>query len=124
MESITVLFDNLIALLPGDSPGLRAAYKVFIAVAGCLLIWIILRWLLYFVERRFKQSEFIQSNHRVFQIIRRVLFLALLLVVGTYLLRITQIPILEKIFHALLIIAMAFPVKNFLVIAIRFLQHQ
>jgi small-conductance mechanosensitive channel len=124
MESISVLFDNLIALLPGDSPGLLAAYKVFIAVAGCLFIWIILRWLLYFVERRFKQSEFVQSNHRVFQIIRRVLFLALLLVVGTYLLRITQIPILEKIFHALLIIAMAFPVKNFLVIAIRFLQDQ
>jgi small-conductance mechanosensitive channel len=124
MESIPVLFERLIALLPGDSPGLLIVYKVIIAVAGFVLIWIILRWLLYFVERRSKRSEFIQSNQKVFQIIRKVVFLALLLVVGTYLLRITEIPILEKIFHALLIIALAFPVKVFLAIAIHFLQKQ
>ena len=124
MESITALFDRLIALLPGDSPGLLIVYKIGIAVAGFLLLWLILRWLLYFVERGLKQSEFIQSNPKVFQIIRKVVFLALLLVVGTYLLRITGIPILEKIFHALLIIALAFPVKVFLVIAIHFLQNK
>jgi small-conductance mechanosensitive channel len=124
MENIPALFDRLIALLPGDSPGLLILYKAVIAVAGFLVIWFILRWLLHFVEKRFKKSEFVQSNSRVFQIIRRVLFLALLLVVGSYLLRMTQIPILLKVFHALLIVALAFPVKNFLVIAIRFLQKQ
>ena len=124
MESIPALFDKLIAQLPGNSPGLLIVYKILIAVAGFLLIWIVLRWLLFFVERRFKQSEFVQSNQKVFQIIRRVVFLALVLVVGTYLLRMTGIPILEKILHALLIVALAFPVKTFLGIAIRFLQNQ
>ena len=124
MESISALFDRLIPLLPGDSPWLIIIYKIVIAVGGFLVLWTILRWLLYFVERRFKDSEFVQSNSLVFQIIRRVLFLALLLVVGAYLLRMTHIPILEKIFHALLIVWLAFPVKNFLGIAIRFLQNQ
>ena len=122
MESIPALFDRLIALLPGESIGLIILYKVVIAVAGFLVIWFILRWLLYFVEKRFKKSEFVQSNSKVFQIIRRVLLLALLLVVGTYLLRMTHIPILEKVFNALLIILLAVPVKNFLSIAIGFLQ--
>jgi small-conductance mechanosensitive channel len=124
MDSIPALFNRLIAHLPGDSAGLIILYKVVIAVAGFLVIWIILRWLLYFVERRFKNSEFVQSNSKVFQIIRKVLFLALLLVVGSFLLRMTQVPILEKIFLALLIVSLAFPVKIFLVIAIRFLQNQ
>jgi len=75
MENIPALFDRLIALLPGDSPGLLILYKAVIAVAGFLVIWFILRWLLHFVEKRFKNSEFVQSNSRVFQIIRRVLFL-------------------------------------------------
>ncbi len=124
MDNFSVFFDDLIAQLPGNSPALLVVYKVLIAIAGFLLFWMVLRWLLFLVERRFKESEFIQSNHKVFQIIRRVLFLALLLVVGTYLLRITEVPLLEKIFHALLIIALAFPAKTFLGIAIRFLQNQ
>jgi small-conductance mechanosensitive channel len=123
MQNISTLYDELIALLPADSPPyLLLIYKVAIAVAGFIVIWIILRWLLHFVERRLKKYEFVQENSRVFQLIRRVSFLALLLVVGTYLLRMTAIPILEKVFHALLIIFLAVPVKNFLTIAIGFLQ--
>ena len=124
MQSLTTLYERSVALLPADSPYLLLIYKVAIAVAGFIIIWIILRWLLHFVERRLKKYEFVQENSRVFQLIRRVLFLALLLVVGTYLLRMTAIPILEKVFHALLIIFLAVPVKNFLTIAIGFLQNK
>jgi small-conductance mechanosensitive channel len=124
MQSITTLYERLMALLPADSPYLLAVYKVAIAVAGFFIIWIILKWLLHFVERRLKKFEFVQANSQVFQIIRRVLFLAMLLIVGAYLLRMTHIPILEKVFHALLIILLAVPVKNFLAIAIGFLQNK
>ncbi len=124
MQSITTLYEKLLALLPADSPHLLVVYKVAIAVAGFFIIWIILRWLLHFVERRLKKFEFIQANSQVFQIIRRVLFLAWLLIVGTYLLQMTHIPILEKIFYALLIVLLAVPVKNFLAIAIGFLQNK
>jgi len=124
MQSVTTLYEKLIALLPADSPRLLMVYKVVIAIAGFFIIWVILRWLLHFVERRLKKFEFVKANSRVFQLIRRVLLLALLLVVGTYLLRMTPIPILEKVFHALLIILLAVPVKNFLSIAIGFLQNK
>ena len=121
---MTAFYEKLVALLPADSPRLLVVYKVAIAIAGFFIIWIILRWLLHFVERLLKKFEFIQANSQVFQIIRRVLLLALLLVVGSYVLRMTQILLLVKIFHALLIILLAVPVKNFLSIAIGFLQSK
>ena len=126
MQNISAYLDRLIAFLPlpAGSPGLLIFYKVVITVAGFLVFWFFVRWLLHFVERRLKKYEFVQENSQVFQIIRRVLFIALLLLVGSYLLRMARIPILEKIFHALLILFLAFPVKNFLTIAIRFLQKK
>ncbi len=124
MQSLIALYDKLIALLPADSPLLLIVYKVVIAVAGFFILWIILRWLLHLAEKRLKKYEFVQANSKIFQIIRRVLFLAMLLVVGTYLLRLTHIPILVKILHALLIVFLAVPLKNFLSIAIEFLQDK
>jgi len=76
------------------------------------------------VEKRISKYEFIQINTQVFKLIRRVMFLALVFVAGTYLFRLTRAPILEKIFHALLIIFLAIPAKNFLVIAIGYLQKK
>lgn len=126
MQNISAYLDRLIAFLPlpAGSPELLIFYKIIITVVGFLVFWIFVRWLLHFIERRLKKYEFVQENSQVFQLIRRVLFLALLLAVGTYLLRMTHIPILEKVFHALLIIFLAVPVKNFLTIAIGFLQNK
>ena len=76
------------------------------------------------MEKRISKYEFIQINTQVFKLIRRVMFLALVFVAGTYLFRLTRVPMLEKIFHALLIIFLAIPAKNFLVIAIGYLQKK
>jgi len=126
MQNISTYLDKLIAFLPlpVGSPELLIFYKVVITVAGFLVFWIFVRWLLHFVERRLKKYEFVQENSQVFQIIRRVLFIVLLLLVGSYLLPMARIPVLVKIFHALLIILLAVPVKNFLSIAIGFLQNK
>jgi small-conductance mechanosensitive channel len=124
MQKLIALYENLVARLAPDSPRLLMICKVAIAVAGFFVIWIMARWLLHFAEKRLEKSEFVRANAQVFPIFRRVLFLALLLAVGTYLLRMTDIPVLEKIFHALLILCFAFPVKNFLSLAIEFLQNK
>ena len=55
MQNISALYDKLIALLPTDSPLLLIVYKIVIAVAGFFILWIILRWLLHFVEKRLKK---------------------------------------------------------------------
>ena len=98
MQSISSLYEKLIARLPVDPPYLLVIYKVAIAVAGFFIIWMLLRWIMHFVERRLRKFEFVQVNAQAFQIIRRVLFLALLLVVGTSatVAPASQIPFLAK----------------------------
>ena len=122
MQQLSAIIDRLQSVLPTDSPFLIIIYKIIIVVVGFFIVWFILRWLLHFVENRLKAFEFIQANSQVFQLIRRVLFLALLLTVGTYLIRLTKIPALEKFFHAVLIVFIAIPARDFLKIAITYLQ--
>ena len=123
MQNIHAFFSEIIAGLPTDSPYLIIITKIVIAIAGFFTTWFILRWLLHFVEKRLKTYEFIQINAQIFKIIRRALFLVLVMVAGTYLVRLAHVPILEKIFHAILIIFLAMPAKNFLVITIGYLQN-
>ncbi|MGD1971239.1 MAG: mechanosensitive ion channel family protein [Desulfobacterales bacterium] len=117
-------FTELQTRLPDGPPYLVTAYHIILVVAGFLVVWMILRALLHFVEKRISKYEFIQINTQVFKLIRRVTFLALVFVAGTYFFRSTRVPILEKIFHALLIIFLALPAKNFLAIAIGYLQKK
>ena len=123
MQQLSAFFDILHALLPTDSPYLLLAYKVTLTIVGFIIAWFILRWLLYFVEKRITRYEFIRINAQIFQIIRKALFLGLLLVGGTYLIRTLDVPTLEKPFHALLILLLAKPAKDFLIIAIEYLQN-
>ena len=122
MQQLTALIDKLRLMLPTDSPFLILIYKIAIVVIGFFIVWFILRWLLHFVENRLKAYEFVQANSRIFQLIRRVLFLALVLAAGTYLIRLAKTPALEKIFHAVLIVFMAIPARDFFRIAITYLQ--
>jgi small-conductance mechanosensitive channel len=122
MQQLSAIIDRLYSVLPTDSPLLIIIYKIIIVVIGFFIVWLILRWLLRFVENRLKAFEFIQTNSQVFQLIRRGLFLALLLAVGTYLIRLTKAPALEKFFHAVLIVFIAIPARDFLKIAITYLQ--
>jgi small-conductance mechanosensitive channel len=123
MNRLSAFITELQTRLPDDPPYLVTAYKIILVVAGFFVAWVILRWLLHFAEKRISKYEFIQINAQVFQLIRRAMFLALVMVAGTYLVRLTQVPILEKIFHALLVVFLAIPAKNFLVIAIGYLQN-
>ncbi len=124
MNRISTFISALQTQLPDGPPYLVIAYKIILVAAGFFITWMIVRGLLHFVQKRFSKYEFIQNNTQVFQLIRRVIFLALVLVAGTYLVRLTHVPILEKILHALIIIFLAIPAKNFLNIAISYLQNK
>ncbi len=71
-----------------------------------------------------KKNDLIEIQHPLFKIIRTALFYALVLLTGTYLIELFNMPLLEKIFHALFVILFAGPSKNFLVVTIRYLQSR
>ena len=122
MEQLNTLFANLETALGLQAPQLKLAFKVTLTIVAFLIVWLILRQVLLFVEKRIKKINLIEIQGPLFKILRKVLFLALVLLTGTYLIELFQIPLLEKIFHAIFIILFAGPSKNFLIVVIRYLQ--
>ena len=124
METIYRFFDNLQKLLSTDSPYPEILYKVTAVVVGTFLVWCILRWILRTVEKRLANNKFIQISSTLFSVIRRAVLYGLILLSGTYLIRLFKLPVLEKCFQAVLIFLLAYPVKDFLKMAVGYLQKQ
>jgi small-conductance mechanosensitive channel len=122
MDQLTTFFAELEATLGIQAPYLKLAFKVTLVIIGFLIVWLVLRQVLAFIEKRMHKVNLIEIQGELFKIIRRALFYALILITGTYLIELFRIPLLQKIFHALFIILFARPVKNFLVVIIRYLQ--
>ena len=122
MEQLNTLFARLETTFGLQAPQLKLAFKVTLTIIAFFLLWIILRQILIFIEKRMKKVNLIEIQHSLFVILRKALFLALVLLTGTYLIGLFQVPLLEKIFHAIFIILFAGPSKNFLIVIIRYLQ--
>lgn len=124
MQTIFDVFDKIAAFFQTDSQLLQITYKIVLVLMCTSLLWFIIKWILKAVEKRSTKYEFIQINAKLFTVIRTAVFYGLILVAGTYLIRLFKLTLLEKIFQALLIVVIAFPAKDFLKIAIEYLQRQ
>jgi small-conductance mechanosensitive channel len=107
--------------------GIQATYfhvlvKALAAVAGAYLIWFVLKRVLASFEKKTKNTEFIKINIQIFSVIRRALLYGLMLATGTYLIRLFNIILLEKIFQAFMIILLATPAKDSLLIVLTYFE--
>jgi small-conductance mechanosensitive channel len=122
MDQLNALFTKLETTLGIQAPYLKMAFKVTLTFIVFLIVWLILRQVLTFIEKRMKNFNLLEIQEQLFKIFRKALFYALVLVAGTYIIELFNFPLLEKIFQALFIILFAGPVANFLVVTIRYLQ--
>lgn len=123
MNNLNVYFNKLMAIFPGESVYLNVAYKAALAVAGSFIVWLILKGILNCIQKRIKKYKFMRIDGEVFTAARRAVFYALVLVTGTYLIRIFNIQLIEKPFFAFLIILLAAPAKDFLVMLLTYLEN-
>ena len=124
MDQLSAFFAELETILGIQAPYLKMAFKVTLTLIVFLTAWLILRQVLSFIEKRMKKINLIEIQGSIFKIIRKALLYALVLLAGTYLIELFNIPLLEKIFHALFVILFAGPSKNFLIVTIRYLQSR
>ena len=122
MEQLSAFFAKLETLLGIQAPYLKTTFKVALTLISFFVVWLILRQVLRFVEKRMHKVNLIEIQGQLFKIFRKALLLALVLITGIYIIRLFNAPLLEKIFLALFIILFANPVKKFLVVTIRYLQ--
>jgi small conductance mechanosensitive channel len=107
--------------------GIKAVYiylvfKALGAIVGAYIIWIILKRILVSFEQKTQKNNFLKINIEIFSVVRKALFYGLILVTGTYFIRLFDVLLLEKIFHAIVIILLASPAKDFLLILLEYFE--
>ncbi len=122
MEKIISFLDKLSVTLGIKSIYLHILAKSLIAVIFSYIIWFVLKRILASFEKKTKKTEFIQIKIQIFSVIRRALLYGLVLATGTYLIRLFNINLLENIFKALMIILLATPAKDSLLIVLVYLK--
>ncbi|OQY04558.1 MAG: hypothetical protein B6I22_09295 [Desulfobacteraceae bacterium 4572_123] len=122
METWHTIFNKLTELLDAKTTWPGIFVKTLIVLAVTFTVWVIIKKVLSVVAKRIKKLNLFDINDELFFIIRKSVRYFLILIAGTYLIRLFGITFLEKAFHALLIILIAAPVKNFLIITLSYLE--
>jgi len=121
MSNINAFFDKLQITFNAEMPYLHILLKALIAIFLALIAWFILKRMLSSVEQK---REKLQINTQIFDLIQKALYYSLIIITGTYLIRLFNMLFLEKIFHAFLIILLATPVKDFVSILLTYLEER
>jgi small-conductance mechanosensitive channel len=122
MNNLFSFLDKLSAKLGIHATYFHVLFKALAAVAGAYLIWFVLKRILAYFEKKTKKTEFMKTNIQIFSVIRKALLYGLVLATGTYLIRLFNTIFLEKIFQAFMIIVLATPAKDSLLIVLVYLE--
>ena len=118
--------DNLLRWMKGlpgtDTPHGLAAYKATAVLLGILITWLLLKWFLQRLSRRLLRYPFFKENENVLKAIRKAVRYGLVIIAGTYLARLFELSLLEKIFQGVLIVMLAAPAKVVLIGALTYLE--
>lgn len=123
MNRLMEQMDRIMQLSKGDTL-LALAIQAIIATVLTVIIWLAVKTILRVVKNRLKAIKSIQINEQLFILLRRTLGLGLLLLLGTYLIRLFQLPMAEKVLHAAFILLFATPIKGFVLFLFRFLEQR
>ena len=120
---MTEIFRSIKQSFEFDPVFLEILLSVVLVMLGAFIFWLILGRLLTSVEKKSAENKFIKKNPNLFRIIRRAMTYALILAVGTYATVKFKTPIVQKIFQAWLIIVLATPAKDILLLVLRYLEN-
>ncbi len=98
--------------------------KVAISLLLGLICWAVLKMVLHFVGKRLTTSKWFEASEALIKTLRKLINRSLILVVGSYLIALLQLKVLEKIFPALFAILYAGPVVRFFLIFIDYLKKK
>ena len=115
--------DKFIDSLGGANVYFTILLKAVVALIIAIIFWWVVRRILSSFQKRTQKYTFFQKNEKTFPIIRKALFYLLILIFGTYLLRLFNIELLEKSFDAFIIILLASPATDFLHILLGYLKR-
>ncbi|MBW2109549.1 MAG: mechanosensitive ion channel family protein [Deltaproteobacteria bacterium] len=123
MSTLKSLLDKIVpALLSTWQDVYPILLKALLIVLGALIFWSVFNRVLKKVQKNLQKYEFVRTHVEIFFLIRKAVGYTLVLVCGIYLMDLFRIPILENVFLAVLVMLVAMPVKDFTMLALRYLE--
>ena len=124
MNAWLASYEKFINQLGGANIYFTLALKVAVALLVAFIVWLILKKVIASFEKRSATVEFFRNNARFFKVIRKAFHYALLLAIGTYLIRLTGIVLIERIYTAIFIVLFAVPATDLLLIVLSFAEKR
>ena len=122
MEFIFAFLENISKTTGIEAVYIHLIFKTLGTIVCTYITWIIAKRLLTSFEKKTQTNNFLKINIEVFSVFQKALFYGLILISGTYLIRLFDVLFLEKIFRAILIILLASPAKDFLLILLGYFE--
>ncbi len=119
MDKLSEFYNQFEPYFHSDTPFLDQMIKTTIALVLFYVVWFFIKRITVTAEKRAMRFEVFKKNPGLFISIQKILRFALIMAAGTYLINLYNILMVEKLFHALLVMLIASPVKEFLVIALK-----
>jgi len=122
MDKISEFYRQLEAYFHSDVPFLDLLFKSAAALVGFYFAWLVVKRITFTAEKRAARFDVFKQNPGLFISIQKVLKYALILAAGTYLIKLYGIPLAKNIFHAALVMLIAAPAKEFLVLVLKYAE--
>lgn len=122
LEKVSELYHRLEAVFHSEVPLVDQMIKTALALVLFYIAWLIIKRLTLMAERRAARYDVFKQNPGLFIAIQKILRYALIMAAGTYLIKLYNILLVKNIFHALVVMLMATPVKEFLVLALKYAE--
>ena len=97
-------------------------FKILFMIAATAIIWMGLLIVLVLVNKWARKFKIIRFSDKYFQLIKRILGLSVVYVSGLYIIRLTDFPLLEKIFSALFILLLSSQIHGIFKTVLQFVK--
>jgi small-conductance mechanosensitive channel len=122
LDKVSEFYHWMASYLRSDIPFVDHLLQSALALLLFYAAWLVIKLLTFAAERRAARFAVFKENPGLFISIQRILKYALIMAAGTYLIKLYDIPLAKSIFHALMVMLIAAPAKEFLVIALKYAE--
>ena len=123
MDPLLAFMNRITGIAESDSL-LALVIKAAGAVLLALMAWIVIKTILRLVRKRLAAFDWYSETEALFDLVRRALGLGMILFVGTYLIQLFHLQMIEKLYLALFVILIAAPVNGFLLVILNYFEKK
>jgi small-conductance mechanosensitive channel len=122
MNDVFNLIDGMIEKLGASSPLLISVYKLLAAFLVAFAAWLVLHVLIQSIDRRMRKTRFAEVGGRLALPARQIGMFAIILITGTYVIRVFRLGVVANVFYALILLLATRPLIAYVKIVMEFLE--